>query len=36
MIKRTICMAAVVLTACGEPAPAPQVDAQQPAPQAEA
>jgi len=36
MIKRTICVTAVMLTACGEPAPAPQVDAQQPAPQAEA
>jgi len=34
MIKRTICMAAVVLTACSEPAPAPEADSQQQAPQA--
>ena len=36
MIKRTICMAAIVLTACSEPAPAPEADSQQPAPQASA
>jgi tetratricopeptide (TPR) repeat protein len=36
MIKRTICMAAIMLTACSEPAPAPEADSQQPAPQASA
>ena len=35
MIKRMMCMA-VVLTACSEPAPAPQADGQQPAAQADA
>jgi tetratricopeptide (TPR) repeat protein len=33
MIKRTICVAAAMLMACSEPSPAPQVDAQQPAPE---
>jgi tetratricopeptide (TPR) repeat protein len=36
MIKRTICMAAMMLTACSEPAPAPEATAEQPAPQASA
>jgi tetratricopeptide (TPR) repeat protein len=36
MIQRMIVIAAVLLTACGEPATAPQVDAQQSAPQGDA
>lgn len=36
MIKRTICMAAMMLTACSEPAPAPEATAEPPAAQASA
>ncbi len=36
MIKRTICMAALMLTACSEPAPAPEATAEPPAAQASA